>query len=254
MNVKICLGPLTRKILTNAPWVGQDDFPSSQEWADFIERLLTHIKSQGQFEHYSCMLCSDISQRDSAFSEILASYFFKRKGFTILNYDPNTKNHVDLEIQWRDSPIIYCEVKNPGWEGELSDAEKLGARKRMPKYVSGEARSINPTERIFYAIEKAREKFPEHTPNLVVVVPDLFVSVTEKLFPPMEKELKELISKKDNRIIGGVILIEAINYGRGVQIFYLFLENENANVNNRLPVEVVKGLASGSFTGFDGKH
>lgn len=118
-------------------------------------------------------------------------------------------------MQWFSSPIIYCEVKNPGWEGELNEDEKRGARKQLPKYISGEARSINPAERIHYAIEKAREKLPKQTNNLVVIVPDMFVSVTE-LFPQTAERLKKLMSKEENRIIGGVILIEAINYGRGV--------------------------------------
>jgi hypothetical protein len=177
---------------------------------------------------------------------MLVSFFFKRNGFDILRYDPDTINNIDFEIQWRDSPIICCEVKNPGWEGELTEEEKKGARKGLPKYISGEARTINPCERICYPIEKAREKLPLKTSNIIAIVPDLFVSVTD-LFSPSIEKLKEYLSIKQNKIIGGVILLEAIHYGKGVEIFHLFIENEVAYAINKLPIEVSEGLEKGSI-------
>lgn len=41
--------------------------------------------------------------------------------------------------------------------------------------------------------------------------------------------------------------MEAIHYGKGVEIFHLFIENEVAYAINKLPIEVSEGLEKGSI-------
>jgi hypothetical protein len=60
MNNKPILGTLTQKICHGAQW-SEKAFPSSQEGADFIERLLNHISERGQFERYINRLRGSIS-------------------------------------------------------------------------------------------------------------------------------------------------------------------------------------------------
>ena len=44
------LGPLTRRLLTDARWSSQDEFPAFQSWADDVERILTFVHEQGRFD------------------------------------------------------------------------------------------------------------------------------------------------------------------------------------------------------------
>ena len=39
----------------------------------------------------------------------------------------------DFEIQWENTQPIFVEVKDPCWEGELEDNEKVGPRRSQPR-------------------------------------------------------------------------------------------------------------------------
>lgn len=162
MNDKPILGTLTRKMCHGAQW-SEEEFPSSQEWADFFEKLLNHISQQGQFERYIERLRGIINQRDGALCEILTSFFFNRHRFKVIDYEPEEimNRPGDLIVQWRDTLPIFIEVKSPGWKGELTEEEKIGLRGKRPRIIGGESRSSDPLERIDFAIRKALPKFPE---------------------------------------------------------------------------------------------
>jgi hypothetical protein len=61
-------GVLTSTIMDRADWRG-DEFPSSQLWADEVERVLSFANSQEQFGRYLPDLRGRRSQLDSALAE-----------------------------------------------------------------------------------------------------------------------------------------------------------------------------------------
>ncbi|MBW1795635.1 MAG: hypothetical protein JRJ38_14600 [Deltaproteobacteria bacterium] len=178
-KTEITLGPLTSTVIDRARWAGEDDFPSSQLWADEIEKVLNFAKIQGQFEHYLSALSASTSQRDSAIAELRVAFFFHRNQFDIVRWKPIGQHLKQGEFLVRGPSYVdtFVEVKSPGWEGQLSDAELKAGRTKQPKYLNADFRSIASWERIQFAIDKAYEKFSPDKPNLLVIVDDLFINL-----------------------------------------------------------------------------
>lgn len=178
-NTEIPLGPLTSTVMDRAHWALEDEFPSSQLWADEIEKVLNFAEVHGQFERYLSDITASTSQRDSAIAELRVAFFFHRNQFGIVQWKPIGQHSKEGEflVRGRSCVETFVEVKNPGWEGQLSEAELKAYRHRQPKYLNGDFRSIASWERIQFAVDKAYEKFSPDKPNLLVIVDDLFVSL-----------------------------------------------------------------------------
>lgn len=171
------LGPLTSTVIDRACWAGEDEFPSSQLWADEIEKVLNFAEVQGQFKRYLSDLTASTSQRDSAIAELRVAFFFHRNQFDIVRWKPVGLHPKEGEFLVR-GPLkvdTFVEVKSPGWEGQLSGAELKAGRPKQPKYLNGDFGSIASWERIQFAVDKAYEKFSPDKPNLLVIVDDLFI-------------------------------------------------------------------------------
>ena len=173
------LGPLTATIMDEARSRVQDEFPSTQLWADEIERILSFAQVQGQFECYLGALRGNASQRDSAIAELRVAFCFDRNGFSLVGWRPVGADGNEGEFLIGDPSglTVFVEVKSPGWEGELSDEEREAGRIDQGKYLYCDGRAIAPWERIQFAIGKAYKKFLSSSPNLLVIVDDLFVSL-----------------------------------------------------------------------------
>ena len=69
MNGSRNFGPLASSLLSPLPW--KDDYPSSQEWADELERLLSFADSQGQLKAFIPRIGTELAnQRDEALNEL----------------------------------------------------------------------------------------------------------------------------------------------------------------------------------------
>jgi hypothetical protein len=172
-------GPLTSSIWEGAAWMTQDEFPSSQLWADEIERILSYVQAQGKFEYYLGALRGNANQRDSAIAELRVAFYFHRNQFPVIEWKPAGENGNEGEYLIRSPEFenIFVEVKAPGWEGELSQKERESGRIRLGKHIDREARAIAPWERIQFAIDKAYKKFMSSSRNLLIIADDLFVSL-----------------------------------------------------------------------------
>ena len=175
------LGPRTRKALEGAAWRNASKYPAHQPWADELEQLLAFLEAQAALDKFLPRLQAREREMQAALAEARAGFFFCRNGFRILGWAPEevSGRPGDLEIQWLDTEPIFVEVKAPGWESELTQRERLGSRKDLPKNINLEPRAIAPHERVVYAVLKALPKFAENRANLVVVHDDLFVSPLE---------------------------------------------------------------------------
>lgn len=154
MREEIRLGRLTRVIREEARWVGQDDFPASQDWADEVEQVLQHLECHGMFSKFLPALRADNRQRDAAMAEARVAFWFCRNGFRITRWFPQvTKRAGDLEVVWSDGPAIFVEVKCPTWQSELTKEELQDSRKFEPRYKNGEARSLDQDRAVLYAAQ-----------------------------------------------------------------------------------------------------
>src|SRR2546426_4035945 len=87
-GTEIDLGPLTSRLRDQARWVGQDQFPSSQLWADELEKVLSFSAAQGVFDRYSGDLTASRNQRDSALAELRVAFYLDRNQFRIVEWKP----------------------------------------------------------------------------------------------------------------------------------------------------------------------
>lgn len=174
--------PLMDKLLREAKWKGKDAFPSNNMWREERERQLEFIRSKCQLERFwPRLICEIPERRDETFSEIAVAYYLEiKRGFLISEWEPNgqgnTKGEFSIRVNGCD---VFCEVKSPGWEGELSEEEKAGGRLEEGKWKPGaEARSFCTWEKIRFAVKKCYAKLPTDKPTLLIVVDDLFAPIT----------------------------------------------------------------------------
>lgn len=243
---RVILKPLTAKICCGASWAGQDNFPSSQIGADEIERVLSFLATQGQFQNFLPRLRGKLTQRDGALAEARVAFFFHRTGFKIISWEPRgaSSRLGEFEIQWYSLPPIFVEVKGPRWEGELSNEEMNGPRRHQPRYVNGEARSFDSISKVMAAAKKAAPKFLDDRPNLLVVVGYLlFVSPRELPRNIVEPKLAKALSESRFSNIGGILIFDFANDAETISYHAAFIANKMASRSCSIPEIIAKGLS-----------
>jgi hypothetical protein len=68
--------------------VGEDEFPSHQEAADEVERVLSYGEVRGQFERLFPQLNGRAMTRNSALAELRVAYYFDRNQFHVAEWEP----------------------------------------------------------------------------------------------------------------------------------------------------------------------
>jgi hypothetical protein len=246
-NSGLRLGSLTQTMCHDASWTGKDGFPASRLLADEIERVLSFLNVQGQFERYLPMLRGKITQRDGALAEARVAFFFHRNGFRIVSWEPKgaSDRFGEFEIQWGNTKPIFVEVKGPRWEGELTEEEKFGPRRKQPKYVNGEARWFDSVGKVIDAAGKAIPKFLGDRPNLLVVVAYLlFVSPRELSRNIVEPQLRDALSDRRFSNLGGIAIFDFHCGYEDISYQIAFVENRSVTLSCALPEAVAKGLST----------
>lgn len=175
--------PRLYQLAQGATWVGTDDFPASEEWANEHEQWLAFIDAVGALGHYLPRLRGPKERRDEAFTEIAVAYFLAvRCGHPILAWEPvgvgGKRGEFSVAVAGQS---VFVEVKSPGWEQEIAAAEGQGSpRLSQPKYIAGEARSTGPWESVRHAVKKAYPKLDDIEPTLLVIKDDLMVDLLDR--------------------------------------------------------------------------
>lgn len=237
---------LIDEVFKNPKWKEQGSFPSSKEWRQEINKIFEFVKRKNELDRFLPRLNSKKTKRDEALDEIIAAYVLEKKlNYKIIEWEKPTISgkNVDLLIL-NGLEEIYCEVKSPGWEAELNHAEKTSDRKSKPKYNNAEARSVGSWENIQYAIIKAYEKFLPDKKNMVILCPDLFVSLfvfpddlnikislyddTSRYNSITKKDEKGCFSIDTYENVGGLLIIEKYLFcsDKEVTYKYKFFPNE----------------------------
>jgi hypothetical protein len=174
--------PLLHRVAQEAQWVGSDEFPSTEEWATEHEQWLGLIDAHGALGHYLPRLRGPKERRDETFAEIAAIYFLSaRCGHRILRWEPpgagGRRGECLLDVAGQP---VFVEVKSPGWEQEIAEAEGQGSpRLTQPKYIQAEARSTAPWASVRHAVTKAYPQLPATLPTLLVINDDLMVQLPD---------------------------------------------------------------------------
>lgn len=215
----------------------------NDSWKKEIDKWLVFIENKGELKRFIPRLTKmDNNKRDEALAEISSAYFLENElHFIVTGWEVPTKNNknVDFVIE-RKVNEIFCEVKSPGWEGELSKKELMGGRKDKRKYIPSECRFFGHWKNIRYAIKKAYPKFLSNCKNLVIIQDDLWVNILD--FPTdIQIEIalfedqsvynneKGVFTNSDYENVGGVLFININPTSRKKIYKYKFFVNPNGS-------------------------
>ena len=231
MNIK--LAPLTARLKGEASW--GDQYPAWQVYADECERLLQFLQTHNQLDRFWPRLVAKRQQRDEALNEIRVAWFFQSLGYPIADWEPTDAPGFKVEFSANTGPRqkAFVEVKSPGWESELTDAERRGGRTQQPKYIDMEARAAGPIQLIQRSVEKAGPKFTGKSPSLIMISDDCFVNLGDWGWGPLQMALTQ------NSIAWGEGLFRQSKYnnvgavglfwlGQGAQYRSICIANPNA--------------------------
>src|SRR3990172_7277016 len=168
-------------VFKNPKWQGQDDFPSSDTEKNEVNKWLEFIQTKGQLKRYLPRINDKKTLRNEALAEIGSAYYLESKlKYPIAGWEKKTTGGKDVDfIILAGSDEIYCEVKSPGWEGELTQEERIKGRKNLLKYISGDGHFTASWRQIRYALKKSYPKFLSHCKNMVILNDDLFVTIPD---------------------------------------------------------------------------
>ena len=211
-------------------------------WKNEIEKWLLYINNKGELDRFISRLTKMNSRKiNEVLAEISSAYLLE----SILNLkvigwevSTNSDKNVDFTIDLN-SEEVYCEVKGPSWQSELSKKEKLGIRKAQGKYKKNEVRFFGHWKNIRNAIKKAYPKFLNNCCNLVIIQDDLILPILN--FPTdMQIEIalfeekgiydneKGVFVGNDYENVGGVLFIDINPTSRNKVYKYKFIKNPNA--------------------------
>lgn len=214
----------------------------NESWKNEIEKWLLYINNKGELNRFLPRLTKMNSRKiNEVLAEISSAYLLesilnlKVTGWEVpTNGDKNVDFTIDLN-----SEEVYCEVKSPSWQSELSKKEKLGIRKAQGKYIKNEVRWFGHWVNIRYSIKKAYPKFLSNCYNLVIIQDDLIVPIlafptnTQIEIALFEEQAiydneKGVFIGNDYENVGGVLLIDINPTSRNKVYKYKFIKNPNA--------------------------
>ena len=231
--------------------LGNSDI-KNDSWKNEIEKWLLYINNKGELNRFFPRLTKMNNRKiNEALAEISSAYLLESiLNFKVTDWEVPTisDKNVDFTIDLN-SKEVYCEVKAPTWQGELSKKEKLGIRKTQGKYIKNEVRFFGHWKNINYAIKKAYPKFLSNCKNLVIINDDLWLNILD--FPNDTQikialfndsvaygGLKGAFVNRDYEKVGGVFFIN-INPSSQESIYkYKFVENPNALKRYNLPSNI----------------
>ncbi len=175
--------PLLAKIAQGSRWLGEDEFPSDELWADEVEKWLQYVEGRSQFDRFLPRLRDLPAQRDETLAEIKSAYFIDTyAGYQICAWEPCGEGAKlgDFSFAFK-ATKVFCEVKSPGWERAIVESQGVNSpRLKEPKYIPGiESSWFDNSRYVSDSILKAEPKFPNDNPTLLILVDDLKVSLID---------------------------------------------------------------------------
>jgi len=260
---EVHLGQLTRQLLVGAKWEGADEFPAWQVWADDVEKVLSFLQRERRLEAFFSIAKSvqTPQHRDACLAEARGAFHLNRNGFRIVQWEPPGEGHTKGEVlaSLPDSPEIFVEVKQPGWQGEylprrIAERQKLSAedrklrfaRTRQDKYLGIEGGAVGSHLMALDVVRRnALPKLTDRYPNLVIVIDDL--KTTPVGLPSLTTFVEREFSSPDHdpddpddvfayERLGGLLFLQPEAEGdQSVEYRADFVQNPNAIPTCALP-------------------
>jgi hypothetical protein len=216
-----------------------------------LDTVLQFADSQNRTGQFVPRLESKNTQRDEALNELRVAYFFHRSGFPIVQWEPPGLNGKRGEylLSTPEGGKIFVEVKSPGWESELSDAERQAGRTKEPKYRGRGGGAVRHSEDLRRCISSAYPKFAPTQPNLLVISDDFLVPLdfTQPYSADIalyDRHSGYFMSSKYKNIGGIGIFTAEGTTRRGVEYRFQVFDNPFALVQTMLPESILSFKAS----------
>lgn len=221
---------LIEDVFNSLNWNNGETFPSCPEWKNEINLWLEFINSKNQLNRYKKRLRDHyIPRRYEALAEILAAYYMEKKlNYPVIDWERITVNNknVDFVIQ-NERSEIYCEVKSPGWEGQIKGQlpeDQFQRRVNETKYRTSECYTFDNPDKLKNTIDKAFGKFSIDNKNLLIICDDLLVPFLDRLW---EINSNDIFSNDEYKSISGILFID-VRLTNTINYRYKFIENQNA--------------------------
>lgn len=244
------LGSIASKLFSPPRW--RDYYPSSQAWADELELLLQFATSHNQIGNFLPRLNTPRkNQRDETLNELRVAFFLDRSGFPVVAWEPPGQGGKvgEYSIRTLEGCAVFTEVKSRGWESELTQAERLAGRTKLPKYVDGDGGPFANWKGIRDCIRDWYCKFRQNEPNLLVIADDFFVNLTVAQ-EPIDVALYDkhtgyggeagYFTSAAYQNIGGVAVFAAAVERASVGYRFQVFENPFASPQARLPSSLLR--------------
>ncbi|HKC00360.1 MAG TPA: hypothetical protein VKD23_16370 [Terriglobales bacterium] len=265
------LGPVARRLICPERWT--DAYPAWESFAQELDALLEYADAEGGLHHLAPRLESKNAQRDEALEELRVAYWLHNWRFPVVRWEPRGLGGKVGEylISTPEKKRVFVEVKSPGWEGQLSNAERQAGRAKQPKYQNLEGGAVGnwiPLQKCI-ASAKTYPKFAPTQPNLLVVADDLMVPLHYCL-DHVEVALYNrhpgygttgYFNSPSYENLGGVGIFRAFSGGRGVEYEFKIFDNPFALPATKLPASLMgtfkekkTGIVRATFTGNTTRH
>lgn len=193
-----------------------DDFGWNAVWTHEQSLWLnTAFKYDARYFQRAAKRVRTERQRDDWLAELMAAFYIKNAGGHLFQLEPSGRKEHSLDFSFTDeeSQLWMTEVKRPSWRREIWDDDSLStnqkkARLQQPKFWN-DGRSFSFDDAIADSVRKASQQFDDGHKNLLVIVPDTFVSLRYDTF--LDNHIREWVSCYDERgTISAALVLEAI--------------------------------------------
>jgi hypothetical protein len=227
-----------------------------QEDADELESMLEFLRARGALGRFWPRLRSKPQQRDETINEVRVAKYLESLGHPVTDWnEPEDAPgyNVEFAVSSGGNRSAVVEVKSPGWEAELTEAERKQGRTRKPKYIGIRGGAAGPVLVIRRAVEKARPKFSGRVPSIVVVSDDCFLNLGEWGWGPLQMALIQNtlaygdghFNRSEYANLGAVCIFwTALYWGQRLEYKSLCLANPNAAQSAAVPTDLVAKLST----------
>ena len=246
------LGPAARKLISPDKWT--DDYPAWESYSRELDALVDWASANGCLWRFQSRLESKNTQRDEALAELRLAYLLDSMGFPIVGWDPPGVNGKKGEylLATPETIDVFVELKSPGWESELTPAQRAAGRQHRPKYDGMGGGAVGNFQAVHQCIARPNTypKFTTTQANLLIIADDLNLSLHDMLFQ-VEGALygAKLQYGEDgyftsNRFenLGGLGVFYAFSAApsRGIEYQFVIYENPHALPTTKLPQSLLE--------------
>jgi hypothetical protein len=246
------LGPVARKLISPDVWA--DGYPGPPAYVKELDVLLKFADQHDCLDRFVPNLEARNRQRDKALNELRLAFLFDSLDFPVIGWDPpGLDGRVGEFLLNCDEKVpIFTEIKSPGWESELSDAEIAAGRALQPKYEKFGGGAIGNWQAVHRCISspKTYPKFTADQSNMLIIADDLKVPLHDTLFQVGQalygpkRFFGEVGYFTTNRFenIGGLGVFGFFSGvpSRGLEYEFVVFENPHALPTTKLPPSMLK--------------